>query len=57
MIDIDYTEIIGLSILFTLFAYYLDIHRKKRIHSYILSHVFAIIISLCISKLIYSALF
>jgi hypothetical protein len=55
-IDIDYKEIIVLSILFTSLAYYLDIHRRKRVHSYVISHVLAIIISLGISKLIYDVI-
>jgi hypothetical protein len=57
MFDIDYKEIIALSILFTSLAYYLDIHRKKRIKSYLISHVLAIIISLGISKVIYDVIY
>ena len=56
MFDIDYKEIIVLSIIFTLLAYYFDIHRKKRINSYVFSHVLAIVISLGISKLIYAVM-
>jgi hypothetical protein len=57
LFDIDYKEIIALSILFTSLAYYLDIHRKKRVNSYIISHLAAIMISLIISKLLYHALY
>jgi hypothetical protein len=53
---IDYKEIIALSILFTSLAYYLDIHRKKRVNSYVITHLLAIAISLGISKLIYHAM-
>jgi hypothetical protein len=53
MFDIDYKEIIALSILFTSLAYYFDIHRKKRVTSYVLAHVLAIVIALGISKLLY----
>jgi hypothetical protein len=56
LFDIDYKEIIALSILFTSLAYYLDIHRKKRVNTYIISHLAAIAISLIISKLIYNAM-
>ena len=55
-IDINYKEIIALSILFTSFAYYLDIHRRKRVNSYVISHLLAIVISLGISKLIYDVI-
>jgi hypothetical protein len=53
MIVINYKEIICLSILFTVAAYYLDIHRKRRVFSYMLSHLFAIFISVLISKILY----
>ena len=56
IIDINYKEIIALSILFTSFAYYLDIHRRKRVQSYVISHLLAIVISLGISKLIYDVI-
>ena len=56
IVDIDYKEIIVLSILFTSFAYYLDIHRRKRVNSYVISHLLAIVISLGISKLIYDVI-
>lgn len=56
IIDINYKEIIALSILFTSFAYYLDIHRRKRVNSYVISHLLAIVISLGISKLIYDVI-
>jgi len=56
LFDIDYKEIIVLSILFTSLAYYLDIHRKNRVNSYIISHLLAIAISLGISKLIYTTI-
>lgn len=56
-IDIDYKEIIGLTILFTLLAFYLDIYRKKRVSSYIITHLLAIVISLGISKLIYDVIY
>ena len=56
IIDINYKEIIALSILFTSFAYYLDIHRRKRVESYVISHLLAIVISLGISKLIYDVI-
>jgi len=55
-IDIDYKEIIVLSILFTSLAYYLDIHRRKRVNSYVISHLLAIVISLGISKMIYDVI-
>jgi hypothetical protein len=54
--DIYYKEIIVLSIIFTSLAYYFDIHRKKRVTSYVLTHVLAIAISLGISKLIYATI-
>jgi hypothetical protein len=56
LFDIDYKEIIALSILFTSLAYYFDIHRKKRVNSYIITHLLALFISLAISKWIYYAL-
>jgi hypothetical protein len=56
LFDIDYKEIIVLSILFTSLAYYLDIHRRKCVNSYVISHLLAIIISLAISKLIYDVI-
>ena len=56
MFDIDYKEIIVLSIIFTLLAYYFDIHRKKRVTSYVISHILAITISLGISKMIYAVI-
>lgn len=55
-IDIDYKEIIVLSIIFTSLAYYLDIHRRKRVNSYVISHLLAIVISLGISKMIYDVI-
>jgi hypothetical protein len=54
--EIQYKEIIALSILFTSLAYYLDIHRRKRVNVYIVSHLVAIAVSLLISKLIYAAM-
>ena len=56
IVDINYKEIIVFSILFTSLAYYLDIHRRKRVESYVISHLLAIIISLGISKLIYDVI-
>ena len=56
MFDIQYKEIIALSILFTSLAYYLDIHRKKSVNVYIINHLVAIGVSLIISKFIYHAM-
>ena len=56
IVDIDYKEIIVLSILFTSLAYYFDIHRKKRVSSYVLTHVLAIAIALGISKMAYAVM-
>ena len=56
MFDIYYKEIIVLSIIFTSLAYYFDIYRKKRVTSYVLTHILAIAISLGISKMIYAAI-
>ena len=56
MFDIQYKEIIVLSILFTSLAYYLDIHRRKRVNVYIINHLVAIALSLIISKFIYNAM-
>ena len=56
MFDIDYKEIIVLSIIFTSLAYYFDIHRKKRVSSYVLTHVLAIAIALGISKMAYAVM-
>jgi hypothetical protein len=56
-IDIDYKEIIVLSILFTSLAFYFDIYRKKRVTSYVITHLLAIVISLGISKIIYDVIY
>jgi hypothetical protein len=55
-IDIDFKEIIWLTIIFTLLTFYFDIYRKKRVTSYVITHLLAIVISLGISKMAYDVI-
>lgn len=53
MIHLNFKEIILLTIIFTIFALYLDIHRRNLVFSFITNHCCALLISFILSKYIY----
>lgn len=55
-IKLDFMEISILSILFTILALYLNIHKEQHVYSFAINHIIALLISVLISKLIYTSL-
>ena len=51
-IEINFSDIFYLTIIFTLFAWYFDIHKQHHILTFILNHLIALIIALFISRII-----
>ena len=55
-IFINYEEILYLSIFFTLLAMYFNIHGKKHISTFVVSHIVSLLIALILSRILYNFL-
>jgi hypothetical protein len=53
---LEFKEIVGLVVLFTILALYFDIHGEKHVLGFVIDHVIALLLALLISKVIYNAI-
>lgn len=51
---LEFKEIIGLAVLFTILALYFDIHGEKHVLGFVIDHVIALLLALLMSKVIYN---
>jgi hypothetical protein len=51
-LEIDLVDIFYLTILFTILAWYFDIHRQHHILTFILNHLIALTIAIFLSRII-----
>lgn len=54
--NVEYKEIIYLSVLFTILALYFDIYGAHHVLTFIIDHVIALLLALLISKIIYKVI-
>ena len=53
MIKIDYTEIILLTIFFTVLAKFMNVFEENKVFNFLITHLIALILSLLFAKVIY----
>jgi hypothetical protein len=53
MLKIHYTEIILLTIFFTVLAKYMNVYEENKVYNFLITHLIALILSLLLAKGIY----